>query len=402
MKIRTLGAVALLVSLAFAVSCQKEDKAWKDIPYEKVEAASDNVAVTINGVESNIGRVQLNAVSGSEAQLVMEDVIPGYSTLSTEVDLDKISDTSFDFSGVMALGHPFITLTRSTAAEDPFYTLSISGNITTAGKITLNAETKVVDASLAGTWNLKRDAALAENGQTPLAGPFELKWTVPDEAINKKLTTVTYLANMWGGMLVADVLNKVSFLENGNITAEYYTPESIGMYSPEIDKDAKTSSYPATTHDNWIASPAANYAFWFTSGNYLYIVPSPEEIAASQGETVEFDIEGLTSQLSAFGADAVALTSIAAEIIYSGIPVRFQTTADGLDLSLEKSDLDAVVKALLADPTKLDAIVEELKKGDNGMLISMGLGMLGVSNVSDILTLWNATTEFSLTLHLTK
>ena len=400
MKTRTLGAIALLASL-FAVSCQKEDKAWKDIPYETIEAASDKAAITVNDVVTNIGKVQLNAVSGSKAELLMEDVIPGYSTIEAEVDLNKISDTSFDFYGVMSLGHPFITLTRTTA-QDAFYFLTLSGNITTDGKITLKAETKVIDPVVAGSWNLKRSAGLAENGQTPLAGPFELKWTVPDEAISKKLTTVTYLANMWGGMLVADVLNKVSFLENGNITAEYYTPETLGMYSPKIDKDSKTSSYPATTHTDWIASPAANYAFWFTSGNYLYVVPSPEEIAASQGKTVEFDIEGLATQLSAYGADPLALTSIAANIIYSGIPVRFALTDEGLDLSLEKSDLDAIVKALLADPTKLDAILEELKKGENGMYITMGLGMLGISNVSDFLTLWNATTEFSLTLHLTK
>ena len=402
MKIRTLGAVALLMSLTFAVSCQKEDKAWKDIPYETIEASSDKAAITVNDVVTNLGKVQLNAVSGSEAMLVMENVIPGYSTIEADVDLKKISDTSFDFSGVMSLGHPFITLTRSTAAENPFYTLTLNGNITTDGKITLKAETKVVDATVAGSWNLKRNAALAENGQTPLAGPFELKWTVADEAINKKLTTITYLANMWGGMLVADVLNKVSFLENGNITAEYYTPETLGLYSPEIDKSAKTSSYPATTHTDWISSPAANYAFWFTSGNYLYIVPNPQEIAASQGATVEFDIEGFASQFSAYGADVLALTTIAAEIIYSGIPVRYTLTDEGLDISLEKSDLDAIVKALLADPTKLDAIVDELKKGENGLYITMGFGMLGISKVSDLVPLWEATTEFSLTLHLTK
>ena len=401
MKIRTLGALALLVSLSFAVSCQKEDNAWKDIPCETVEAASDNIAVTVNDVVTNIGKVQLNAVSGSKAQLVMENVIPGYSTIEADVDLNKVSDTSFDFYGVMSLGHPFITLTRTTA-KDAFYFLTLSGNVTTEGKITLKAETKVIDSAVAGTWNLQRSAGLAENGETPLAGPFELKWTVPDEAANQKLTTVTYLANMWGGMIVADVLNKVTFLENGNITAEYYSPESVGMYSPEIDKDSKSVSYPATTHDNWIASPAANYAFWFTSGNYLYIVPSPQEIAASQGETVEFDIEGFASDLSAYGADALALTSIAANIIYSGIPVRFAVTDEGLDLSLEKSDLDAIVKAFFADPTKLDAILEELKKGENGFYISMGLGMVGISNASDFLALWNATTEFSLTLHLTK
>ena len=402
MKIRTLGAVALLASLTFAVSCQKEDKAWKDIPYETIEASSDNAAVTVNGVVSNIGKLQLNALNGSEAVLMMENVIPGYSTVEADVDLNKVSDTSFDFSGVMSLGHPFITLTRSEAKEAPFYTLTIDGNITTDGKITLKAETKVVDASIAGTWNLKREAGLAENGKTPLAGPFELTWTVADEAKNKKLTNVTYMANMWGGMLIADVLNKVSFLENGNITAEYYTPEKFGLNSPVIDKENKKSSYPAKTHTDWIASPAANYAFWFTLGNYLYIVPSPEEIAASQGATVEFDIEGLASKLSAYGADAPALISIAAEIIYSGIPVRYKVTDEGMDISLEKSDLDAIVKALLADPTKLDAIVDELKKGENGLYITMGFGLLGISKVSDLVPLWEATTEFTLTLHLTK
>ena len=400
MKIRTLGAVALLMSLTFAVSCQKEDKAWKDIPCETVEAASEKAAITVNDVVSTIGKVQMNVVSGTEAQLVLDGVIPGYSTIEADVDLNKVSDTSFDFSGVMSLDHPFIALTRETANQS-FYYLTLSGNITTDGKITLKAETKVIDPAIAGTWKLKRNAVLAANGLTPLAGPFELKWTVPDEAINEKLTAVASLANMWGGMLVADVLDKVSFLENGNITAEYYTPESVGIYSPEIDTDAKTASYPATTHTDWIASPAANYAFWFTSGNYLYVVPNAAEIAASQGATVEFDLEGLSS-LSDYGFDVASLTAIAGQIIYSGIPVRYKITDEGLDISLEKSDLDAVVKALLADTTKLDAILDELKKGENGMYITMGLGMLGISNISDLLTLWNATTEFSLTLHLTK
>lgn len=405
MKIRTLGAIALIASLSFAVSCQKEDNSWKNIPYDKIDVASGAVTATVNGVAVTGGSVQITAVSKTEGKLVMENLVPGYASVSAPAALSKVDDTSFDFSCSTSLTHPSVVLPRSSEVQG-VYELFVNGNITAEGKISLEAEIKVKNAALAGTWNLKRDAGLMENGQTPLPGPFELKWTVADEAQNKKLATVSALANMWGGMLVADALNKVTFLENGNITAEYYTPEKVGMYSPKIDREAKTASYPPTTHakdgaNDWISSPAANYAFWYIGPDGLYVVPNAAEIAASQGKPVSFDLSKL-AKLADYGVNVIELAAIAAGVINEGVDLKYTLTDGALDIYLDKESLDPLVKALLADPTKLDAIVDELKKGENGMYITMGFGLLGISKVSDLLPLWNSTTTFELILHLEK
>ncbi len=398
--------MALIASLSFAVSCQKEDNSWKNIPYNKAEVASGAVTATVNGVAATSGNVQLTAVSKTEGMLVMENLIPGYGSVSAKAALSKVEDTSYDFSCETALTHPSVVLPRSSASPE-VYDLYVQGNITTEGKITLQAEIKVKNAALCGTWNLKRNAGLMENGQTPLPGPLELKWVVADEAVNKRLsTTVCPLANMWGGMIVADVLNKVTFLENGNITAEYYTPEKVGMYSPDIDKESKTAYYPATTHakdgsNDWIASPAANYAFWYIGGDGFYVVPNAAEIAASQGKPVSFDLSKL-AKLADYGVNVIELAAIAAGVINEGVDLKYTLTESALDIYLDKDSLDPLVRALLSDPTKLDAIVEELKKGENGMYITMGFSLLGISKPSDLLPLWNSTTTFELTLHLEK
>lgn len=405
MKIRTLGAIALIASLSFAVSCQKEDKSWKNIPYDKVEVASGAVKATVNDVAVTGGTVQITAVSNTEGQIVMENFIPGYASVSAPATLKKVDDTSFDFSCSTSLTHPSVVLPRSSEVQG-VYDLYVNGNITTEGKITLEAEIKVKNAALVGTWTLKRNTGLAENGKTPLAGPLELKWTVADEAQNKKLANVSALANMWGGMIVADALNKVTFLENGNITAEYFTPEKLGMWSPKVDKETKTAYYSTTTHatdgsNDWISSPAANYAFWYIGPDGLYVVPNAAEIAASQGEPISFDLSKL-AHLADYGVNVIELAAIAAGIINEGVDLKYTLTEGTLDIYLDKESLDPLVKALLADPTKLDAVVDELKKGDNGMYITMGFSLLGISKVSDLLPLWNSTTTFELILHLEK
>ncbi len=404
MKIRTLGIAALVLSLCFAVSCQEEDIAWKDIPYETVEAASDNATITVNGVEAKYGKVQLNAVSGTEAKLLLDEIVPGYGSITAQVELEKISDTSFDFSGETSLDHPFVSLSRAESTPE-IYALSVSGNVTTEGKITVRAETKVIDAKLAGTWSIRRNSTIGASG-LPLAGPLEFE--VPGQSENATLANIVASVNMVGGMLVADVLNKVTFLENGNITAEFHSPFKLGIYFPDIDNETGAVYYKASTHDNeWMTSPAANYAFWYTDGDYFFVVPEMSEISSGSGSDSGSgsgsgisisDIVGLAD----YGVDVVTLLAKAAEIVYTGAPLHYTLSGDSLDLYLEKTDLEVIMQCIFADPDKLDVLVEALRQSDYGPYIDAAFGVLNISKASDILTLWNSLPTFKLILHLTK
>ncbi len=424
MKTKFFGVVALLASIFAMTACQKDkaDDTWKQLPVEQISVESGNAVISVNEVPCSYGNVQLVASGENDAVLTLTGTVPGFAEVKVNVDLLKKSEGSFHFSGTEVLSTPpSIAATLRSEEYKGFYTVSVEGDVTVEGKISVVVTTNVssdMTASLAGSWNLVRKCKYGESG--PVNGPAQITWKVTAEA-GANIGSIMGLANAIVCPLLTVVLNQVTFDETGNIMAQYYSDIDLGdepiskiFELANVTPDAEGNVTYTAHHTDWVDSPKANLAFWYAQGSSLFVVPNVAAItdAADAGTTkAGFDLSSimeLLSKLKEYGVDVNAINVELQKMLTRGIELKYVQEGDNLKIYVDKALCDPIVEALLPALPTLDAVLEELAKSEDPgdqetvQMINLVMAMLGLEKPSDLSLVWKATSEFEIALNFTK
>lgn len=126
-----LFAVICSVTLFTACSDDDEDTTWQQIP----EITNDNVTLTLNDKTPANATVAFDIINAESGKLTLKDAIYGHPTVDINVTLQKKDDTSYNFSGTANLDP------ARMAASNTALKVTVSGTVTTAGKVTVDVTT---------------------------------------------------------------------------------------------------------------------------------------------------------------------------------------------------------------------------------------------------------------------
>ena len=389
----------LILGVAFFASCSDDDdKAWKKIPQDEIEI--QKVTFEVNGEQATTGTLQMTVKNGSEAVLTLKNVIPGYATIPVNVKLEEQADDSFVFSGEEGLTTPPAMLIVRSDAKPVILNVKVEGKISVEGKVSATATTKLSEtaqAGLTGSWNL---SATSSGESTPLF----FVWSAIDLE-KPNFENAAALVNLFGSMILFNVLNQVTFHEDGNITAKYWENFSMENMFANQDKGQLIAS-----HDDWSDSPK-NLAFWYAKNSMIYIVPNINAIAQQvngNNEGVDIsnseDIMTLLAKLKEYNIDVDVLLPIVMQWITEGIPVKYVKTDDALKIYIDKEMAAPFITPLLPALDKLqedmEKIIEAGEDENTIEMIQLVLGVLQIEKLTDIKTIWEENTnEFEISLN---
>ena len=425
MKTRFLGVMALLASIFAMTACQKDkaDDTWKQLPVEQISVESGKAVITVNEVPCTYGNAQLVASGEKNAVLTLTGAVPGFTEVKVNVNLIKSGESTFHFSGSEVLSTPpSIAATLRSVESSGFYTVAVEGDVTVDGTISAGVTTYVSSAmttTLKGSWNIVRKCKHIEGkGADPNDNlPIRLTWEMPD-GVGDVLKSQVSLASTLASFILTEVFDQITFDETGNIMARYWPDLGIddnplGIIS--LIREPKDGYYDFSprNHTEWLESPKANLAFWYATGNSLFVVPNVAAIIdAADSETVRSDASGidlssimeLLAQLKEYGVDVNALNAELQKMLQRGIELKYSQDGDNLKIYADKALCAPIVEALLPALPTLDAILDQLVQEENetAETIKSVLAILDLKKPSDIATLWNATTEFEISLSFTK
>lgn len=407
-KLIYLATLALAMGMFSACKKDKADESWKEIPSTIITAESGDATLTVNGVPDKIGNVKFVANSASAGEVTLSNIIPGYNSVVVPVSMANSGKDVYKFDGKVSLSSAPAMIQLFEVAKKSIYDIAVSGEITMEGKVTLAAETAVSEAAqggIAGTWKTVDQIVTDPKVGVVKSSPIMLKWTSKNEEINKKLANLNNVGSLFGSMALFNYLQSVTFNADGNITASYYG----GKFEMATMNDAGKLT---ATHNDWKASPKGNFAFWYTAGEYIFIVPnfeamSDDDSADKPGETPDFDIKDMISSLKdlkEYGVDVTALVTELTKIMKQGFVLKFASEGDGLKVYADKSICGNIITAIIPAAKMLDTVLPELIK-DNpeaAQYVQMIKGFLGIEKFADLEAIWKATDEFCITLNFTK
>ena len=407
-KLIYLATLALTMGMFSACKKDKADESWKEIPSTIITAESGDATLTVNGVPDKIGNVKFVANSASAGEVTLSNIIPGYNSVVVPVSMANSGKDVYKFDGKVSLSSAPAMIQLFEVAKNSIYDITVSGEISMEGKVTLAAETAVSEAAqggIAGTWKTADQIVTDPSVGTVKSSPIMLKWTSKNEEVNKNLANLSNVGSLFGSMALFNYLQSVTFNADGNITASYYDGDF--EMAPMNDAGKLTA-----THDDWKASPKGNFAFWYTAGEYIFIVPnfeamSDDDSADKPGETPDFDIKDMISSLKdlkEYGVDVTALVTELTKIMKQGFVLKFAAEGNGLKVYADKSICGNIITAIIPAAKMLDTVLPELIK-DNpeaAQYVQMIKGFLGIEKFADLEAIWKATDEFCITLSFTK
>lgn len=383
-KLIYLATLALAMGMFSACNKDKADESWKEIPSTIITAESGDATLTVNGVPDKSGNVKFVANSASAGEVTLANIIPGYNSVVVPVSIANSGKDVYKFEGKVSLSSAPAMIQLFEVAKNSIYDITVSGEITMEGKVTLAAETAVSEAAqggIADTWKTADQIVTDPKVGVVKSSPIMLKWTSKNEEVNKKLASLNNLGSMFGSMALFNYLQSVTFNADGNITASYYG----GKFE---------------------------MAFWYTAGEYIFIVPnfeamSDDDSADKPGETPDFDIKEMISSLKdlkEYGVDVTALVTELTKIMKQGFVLKFASEGNGLKVYADKSICGNIITAIIPAAKMLDTVLPELIK-DNpeaAQYVQIIKGFLGIEKFADLEAIWKATDEFCITLSFTK
>ena len=407
-KLIYLATLALAMGMFSACKKDKADDNWKEIPSTIITAESGDATLTVNGVPDKSGNVKFVANSASAGEVTLSNIIPGYNSVVVPVSMANSGKDVYKFEGKVSLSSAPAMIQIFEVARKSIYDITVSGEITMEGKVTLAAETAVSEAAqggISGTWKTVDQIVTDPSVGTVKSSPIMLKWTSKNEEVNTKLANLNNLGSMFGSMALFNYLQSVTFNADGNITASYYG----GKFEMATMNDAGKLT---ATHDDWKESPKGNYAFWYTAGEYIFIVPnfeamSDDDSADKPSETPDFNIRDMISSLKdlkEYGVDVTALVTELTKIMKQGFVLKLAAEGDGLKVYADKSICGNIITAIIPAAKMLDTVLPELIK-DNpeaAQYIQMIKGFLGIEKFADLEAIWKATDEFCITVNFAK
>ena len=133
----------------FTACSDDDDDTWQQIP--QTELPGDKADLTVNGVKSTSGSVQMSVKNESEGILTLKNVIPGYENVPVNVELQKQSGDSFIFAGTAKL-NTAPAITKETASVPAIMTVEVSGTVYLDGSIKVDMKASGLGLYV-GTYN---------------------------------------------------------------------------------------------------------------------------------------------------------------------------------------------------------------------------------------------------------
>lgn len=402
----------LVFGVMFFTSCSDDDDTtWKKIPQGEISA--ENITLNINGDQASTGTVQMTVKNESEAVLNLKNVIPGYTEIPVDVTLEKQADNSFTFVGEKGMTTPPSMLARAEVSTPVILYVRVEGKVSLDGKASVTAATRLAEVAqggLVGSWDLLRKPTMVgENTLT--SAPLLVTWSAIDSE-KPNMEEAANVVNLFGSSALSGLLNQITFHEDGNITAEYWTETSLEDIFGGMDEDGNFIAL----HEKWLDSPKG-LVFWYVKNDVIYIVPNIDAIIKQINKDNGGEIVGSTEdmmtkltaileQLGNYNINVDGLLPTVMEWATTGIPLKYGVDNGSLKVYVDKDMATPFMTALLPALDVLQVYIDKIMASEDendkqtAGLIKLAFQIIGIEKLTDIQTIWaENTANFELSLN---
>lgn len=237
-------------------------------------------------------------------------------------------------------------------------------------KLTMSVDVKMPQNALKGTWNVAAQQPLnfvwsAGNATLDLShisDSPELSQPIP-------LSIAAPILGNFAGSMLQQVLQNITFREDGNITASYKKKDNAG----------------------WKTSPI-NLAQYYVKDGKMYLQLNITQILAT--------VQAGRSKAEVFPSWINLLLNLA-NYLSEGIPLRYNAADGKAQLTLEKDVIEKLM-ALLADDTLSGMIIEKILEDEKNEEVKKEKKEMIVGILSQLPGIMKKTENISLTLNLAK
>lgn len=339
MKKNLFFVFTMLCALSFFTACSDDDDNKTDDGWKAISATytAETLKLTMGGTEVADQSVKVDASSAEQATITLANLIPGEAEVKIEAKMVKTGE-SYALEG---------------SNTNDLRTVSAKGTVE-AGVLTLDATLKIT-APIAGTWKLAEIAK--DESETFVSGPVSMVWEAAEGTMLGFLpvTSIPNIAEGFGSIALVQVLQSVTFQEDGQIVA------SISKAGKPVTPVWETSE--------------PGYASYNVTDKQILVFLDITKIMGSLKSKAAID----------------PLEQIMA-LLQNGIPVNYEIASDG------KSARVYIDKALVSQIAPLLPTLAELI-GDDAL---NGMGQLVKSILKAFPEAMEKTTKFEVGLKLIK
>lgn len=340
MKKNLFFVFTMLCALSFFTACSDDDDNKTDDGWKAISATytAETLKLTMGGTEVADQSVKVDASSAEQATITLANLIPGEAEVKIEAKMVKTGE-SYALEG---------------SNTNDLRTVSAKGTVG-AGVLTLDATLKIT-APIAGTWKLAEIAK--DESETFVSGPVSMVWEAAEGTMLGFLP-VTSIPNIFGSIALVQVLQSVTFQEDGQIVAS-------------ISKAGVDLSKPVTPV--WETSEPGYASYNVTDKQILVFLDITKIMGSLKSKAAIDPLEQIMA------------------LLQNGIPVNYEIASDG------KSARVYIDKALVSQIAPLLPTLAELI-GDDAL---NGMGQLVKSILKAFPEAMEKTTKFEVGLKLIK
>ena len=345
MKKNLFFVFTMLCALSFFTACSDDDDNKTDDGWKAISATytAETLKLTMGGTEVADQSVKVDASSAEQATITLANLIPGEAEVKIEAKMVKTGE-SYALEG---------------SNTNDLRTVSAKGTVE-AGVLTLDATLKIT-APIAGTWKLAEIAK--DESETFVSGPVSMVWEAAEGTMLGFLpvTSIPNIAEGFGSIALVQVLQSVTFQEDGQIVA------SISNSKAGVDL-----SKPVTPV--WETSEPGYASYNVTDKQILVFLDITKIMGSLKSKAAIDPLEQIMA------------------LLQNGIPVNYEIASDG------KSARVYIDKALVSQIAPLLPTLAELI-GDDAL---NGMGQLVKSILKAFPEAMEKTTKFEVGLKLIK
>ena len=338
MKKNLFFVFTMLCALSFFTACSDDDDNKTDDGWKAISATytAETLKLTMGGTEVADQSVKVDASSAEQATITLANLIPGEAEVKIEAKMVKTGE-SYALEG---------------SNTNDLRTVSAKGTVE-AGVLTLDATLKIT-APIAGTWKLAEIANF-------VSGPVSMVWEAAEGTMLGFLpvTSIPNIAEGFGSIALVQVLQSVTFQEDGQIVAS-------------ISKAGVDLSKPVTPV--WETSEPGYASYNVTDKQILVFLDITKIMGSLKSKAAIDPLEQIMA------------------LLQNGIPVNYEIAPDG------KSARVYIDKALVSQIAPLLPTLAELI-GDDAL---NGMGQLVKSILKAFPEAMEKTTKFEVGLKLIK
>lgn len=341
MKKNLFFVFTMLCALSFFTACSDDDDNKTDDGWKAISATytAETLKLTMGGTEVADQSVKVDASSAEQATITLANLILGEAEVKIEAKMVKTGE-SYALEG---------------SNTNDLRTVSAKGTVE-AGVLTLDATLKIT-APIAGTWKL---AEIAKD-ESETSGPVSMVWEAAEGTMLGFLpvTSIPNIAEGFGSIALVQVLQSVTFQEDGQIVAS-------------IPKAGVDLSKPVTPV--WETSEPGYASYNVTDKQILVFLDITKIMGSLKSKAAIDPLEQIMA------------------LLQNGIPVNYEIAPDG------KSARVYIDKALVSQIAPLLPTLAELI-GDDAL---NGMGQLVKSILKAFPEAMEKTTKFEVGLKLIK